>query len=77
MSSSTIAQFSPFSTNVSPSFWSTLAALKIDKLQLSEELITVRGHYEVGKVIYDRRTDEDVTLPAAVSFDGQGLVEQR
>ncbi|PWN43344.1 putative APG7-component of the autophagic system [Ceraceosorus guamensis] len=75
MSSSTVAQFSPFSTSVSPSFWSTLAAIKIDKLQLSDENVPVRGHYEVGKVIYDRKTDEDVPLPAAVSFDGQGLIE--
>lgn len=72
-SASQIVQFTPFSSAISPSFWTTLAALKIDRLQLSDEAVEVQGHYGVGKRVKDRSTGEEIALASGISCDGESI----
>lgn len=68
-----IIKFAPFSTNIHPTFWQELCSLKIDKLQLSDEEITIHARYSVGKVILDRQTGESVSLGSQISLDAASL----
>lgn len=57
-----IVQFAPFSSLVQPSFWHELTKLKIDVLKLSDESLSIHGHYSAGKTIKDRETGNDIAL---------------
>lgn len=71
-----LVQFAPFSTTISPSFWSSLASHKIDRLQLSDDLVRVRAHYSTGRKVLDRQTGEQVALPASMSVEGEALSDK-
>lgn len=71
--SSQIVQFTPLSSAISPSFWTTLAALKIDRLQLSDEAVEVQAHYGIGKRIKDRSTGDEILLTSGISCDGESI----
>jgi ubiquitin-like modifier-activating enzyme ATG7 len=45
----TILQFQSFASSISPEFWQQLSKLKLDKLQLSTEQISVHATYSVGQ----------------------------
>lgn len=66
-------QFAPFATQISPSFWTALAALKVDRLQLSDDTVPVRAWYTVGKSSVDRTTGDVVHMPASISLDSSSL----
>ncbi|PWN35749.1 E1-like protein-activating [Meira miltonrushii] len=66
-------QFSPFSSQISPSFWTTLASFKIDRAQLSDDRIEIRAKYTIGKQVKDRSTSEIVRLPTNISLDSSSL----
>lgn len=66
-------QFAPFASQIAPSLWTVLAAIKIDRLQLSEELVPIAARYGPGRVIVDRTTGDTVHLPVALSLDGKSL----
>lgn len=66
-------QFSPFSSQISPSFWTTLASFKIDRAQLSDDRIEIQAKYTIGKQVKDRSTSEIVRLPTSISLDSSSL----
>lgn len=74
MSSSTLPlQFAPFSSQIPSSFWSNLARVKVEKLQLSQESIPVRATYTSGRSVIDRTTGDFVQLPVGLYLDGEAL----
>lgn len=66
-------QYAPFSSQVPSSFWSSLAKIKVDRLQLSQDSIPVVAHYTTGKSVVDRTTGNVVPLPVALHLDGEAL----
>ncbi|PWN21726.1 E1-like protein-activating [Microstroma glucosiphilum] len=75
-SSSTLLQFNPLPTTISPSFWHALTSLKLNHLRLSEDAIPVMGSYTVGRVVKDRRGGEKgriVELGGSLSLLEEGL----
>lgn len=76
MSSSTsqaALQFAPFASQIPSSFWSSLARVKVEKLQLSQDIIPVRATYTTGKSVIDRTSGEIVQLPVGFQLDGEAL----
>jgi ubiquitin-like modifier-activating enzyme ATG7 len=68
-----VLQFAPFASQVSSSFWASLAKVKVDQLQLSQDNVQVLGQYTVGRSVTDRTTGEEVALPVALLIDGEAL----
>jgi ubiquitin-like modifier-activating enzyme ATG7 len=67
-------RFAPFASQISPSFWTALAAMKIDKMQLSDETLPdVSAWYTVGNTVLDRSTNERIGLPAHLGFEASSL----
>lgn len=52
-----LVQFLPLHSVISPNFWHTLTNLKLNHLRLSEDAISVRGSYGVGRTVKDDRGD--------------------
>jgi ubiquitin-like modifier-activating enzyme ATG7 len=77
MSSQTnaVLQFAPFASQVSSSFWASLAKLKVDRLQLSQENVALSGKYSIGRSVIDRMTGKLVPLPVGLHIDGKALEE--
>ena len=69
----TVLQFAPFSSQISSSFWASLAKVKVDRLQLSQESIEVLGRYSMGRSVVDRATGKIVPLPVGLHIDGEAL----
>lgn len=68
-----ILQFTPLSSLVQPSLWHKLTDLKIDVLKLSEEAVTLRGSYTMGRTVKDRETGQKIALPCSLSVGGEGF----
>jgi ubiquitin-like modifier-activating enzyme ATG7 len=66
-------QFAPFSSQVPSSFWSSLAKVKIDRLQLSQDSIPVVAHYTTGRSVVDRTSGDVVPLPVGLHLDSEVL----
>jgi ubiquitin-like modifier-activating enzyme ATG7 len=69
----TVLQFVPFASQIPSSFWASLAKIKVDRLQLSQESIQVLGRYSPGRNVVDRATGEEVPLPVGLHIDGEAL----
>ncbi|UZJ55215.1 hypothetical protein CBS101457_004535 [Exobasidium rhododendri] len=75
--SASVLQFAPFASQISSSFWASLAKIKVDQLQLSQESIQVLGRYSKGKNVIDRVSGEEVPLPVGLHIDGEALNSNR
>jgi ubiquitin-like modifier-activating enzyme ATG7 len=71
--SSSILQFAPFASSLTPDFWTAFTTLKIDALKLSESPVPLRGHYGPGKAIFDRESGLQLSLGASVHFDSNAF----
>lgn len=67
------AQFTPFVSQVSPSFWTTLSQLKLNEYQLSDELIRVRADYTPQRTVVDRNTGAPIGAGCRIRLDGEGM----
>lgn len=43
------AAFEPFSTIITPEFWSRLSRKKLEELKLKDDFISVWGYFELGR----------------------------
>ena len=63
--------YQPFSSQSSPSFWSAVNSLKLDKQGLDDSQLTISAWYEEGRSVKDRdtprRLDEDAKV---IGIDG-------
>lgn len=64
-----ILKFAPFSTNIRPGFWQELSSLKINKLQLSDDVVPIHASYTCGRTMLDRQTGESVSLASQMGLD--------
>ncbi|GAA5970868.1 hypothetical protein JCM11641_004487 [Rhodosporidiobolus odoratus] len=62
-------QFLPLSSSISPSFWQSLTQLKLHKLKLSDEPVSITGHYARGKQVKDRLTGDSVGISGGLELD--------
>ncbi|CAD6565237.1 MAG: Autophagy protein 7 [Cyphobasidiales sp. Tagirdzhanova-0007] len=73
-----LLQFSPFASVLTPEFWTTFSKLKIESLRLSDEAVTVHATYSAGKAVLVRETGQQLSLGASIhlgseAFDDPGL----
>lgn len=68
-----VLQFAPFASQISPSFWTSLASLKLDELQLSDSKVSVAARYSTGKSTYDRTSGDTIHLPVNLHLDSDSL----
>ena len=52
----TLLQFQPLSSQPTPSFWSALNTLKLDKLKLDDTQQDIAAWFEEGKEVIDRES---------------------
>lgn len=67
------AQFTPFVSQVGPSFWNTLSALKLNELQLSDDLICAHAEYIPSILIRDRVTGTEIGSGCRIRLQGDGV----
>ncbi|KAI3617789.1 hypothetical protein CBS9595_003698 [Malassezia furfur] len=67
------AQFTPFVSQVSPSFWNTLSALKLNELQLSDDIIHAHAEYTPSKTTRDRVTGSELGSRCRIRLQGDGM----
>mgnify|MGYP002713852362 CR=1 FL=1 len=67
------AQFTPFVSQVSPSFWNTLSALKLNELQLSDDVIHAHAEYSPSKTTRDRVTGSELGSRCRIWLQGDGM----
>lgn len=58
-------QFQPLASQPTPTFWSALNALKLDKLKLDDAQQPITGWLEEGREVVDREKGDQ-----KVGFDG-------
>ena len=71
--SMTAIQFIPFQSFVDPTFWNSLADLKIDVLRLSQDSVPIYGSYTTGRVIADKESGETVRFGCHFMIDGNAF----
>ena len=67
------AQFTPFVSQVSPSFWNKLSALKLNELQLSDDIIHAHAEYTPSKTTRDRVTGSELGSRCRIRLQGDGM----
>lgn len=65
----TILQFQPIRSQPTPEFWTSLAALKLDKLGLDDSVVPIHGWVEEGREFRSSSLHDPVGS-AAVGMDG-------
>lgn len=68
-----LAQFTPFVSQVSPSFWNALSQLKLNEYQLSDELIRIRADYTPQRTVIDRHTRTPLGAACRFRLDGDAF----
>lgn len=61
--------FVPWSSHLTPAFWSTLTHHKLHVQGLSDAPLPITATYTTGKMVKDRRTGEEIGLGAALELD--------
>ena len=68
-----LLQFSPFASTLTPEFWTTFSKLKIDSLKLSDQAVDVHGSYFPGKTVVDRETGQHLSLGTSLHFSSDAF----
>ena len=63
-------QFQPLSSQPTPSFWSALNTLKLDKLKLDDSQQDISGWIEEGKEVVDREAVSSGSSSVSIGVDG-------
>ena len=72
-----LVQFTPFVSLIEPSFWHSFSRLKLDELQLSDELITVQATFAPTRAVLDRVSNTYVDLGCRLRLGAAGLAASR
>lgn len=76
-SASSIVQFAPLTTLISPDFWHLLSKLKLDRLRLDERPVPLAAAYSPAKRVRDRRTGQEVLVHSGLTLDQASLLQSR
>jgi ubiquitin-like modifier-activating enzyme ATG7 len=71
-------QFQPLSSQPTPSFWSALNTLKLDKLKLDDTQQPIEGWLDEGRLIVDKAKQDGSTvgLDGTLGISGSAFGEQ-
>lgn len=70
---SSVLQFSPLPSVVSPDFWHSLATLKLDRLRLDDAPVPLTASYSLAKQVKDRTTNKDIAIHGGLTLDSDSL----
>ncbi|WFD00278.1 dCMP deaminase [Malassezia yamatoensis] len=68
------AQFTSFVSQVTPSFWNTFSALKLDELRLDDDFFRVHAEYGPSKTTRDRITGSHIGSGCRIRLQGDGIM---
>ncbi|WFD32554.1 Autophagy protein 7 [Malassezia sp. CBS 17886] len=69
----TLAQFTPFVSQVGAPFWNTLSLLKLDEYQLDDDLTRVQADYSTSKTLFDRVSGAELGMGCRLRLNGDGI----
>lgn len=70
---STLLQFAPLPSIISPNFWHALTTLKLEHLRLDEAPLPLSGRYTLGRSVKDRTTGREVGVGGGLVLDEGSL----